>query len=103
VTTDDDQGVPPLVAGGTLCGGYADRYGKALRVEGLRGAFWGRIRSASVGLGLHLWLRERKLEYRPKNSATVVEIARGQIVVGASYCMHRIFGGLVEKLSCVLW
>jgi hypothetical protein len=51
-----------------------DQYGRALRVEGPRGAFWGRIRSVSVGLGLLLWHRQRKFECWRRYSATFVEI-----------------------------
>jgi hypothetical protein len=75
VKTDFDQDALPLVAGGILCGGDVDRYGIALRVEGPRGAFWGKIHSVSVGLGLLLWHRQGKLECWRRYSATFVEIA----------------------------
>lgn len=51
-----------------------DRYGIALRVEGRRGAFWGRIRSVSGGLGLLLCHRQGKLDCWRRYSATFVEI-----------------------------
>lgn len=51
-----------------------DRCGRALRVEGPRGAFCGRIRSVSVGLGLLLWHRPGKPECWRRYSATFVEI-----------------------------